>query len=69
MEYIDYINTSFLIVFGSPQYGLKEIFDKERLDILKYYSYNFFPFQGTQTIRLEESIFGVLSILNNYIFA
>ena len=63
------INTSFLIVFGSPQYGLKEIFDKERLDILKYYSFNFFPFQGTQTIRLEESIFGVLSILNNYIFA
>ena len=63
------INTSILIVFGSPKFGLKEIFNKERLDISKYYSFNFFPFQGTQTIRLEESIFGVLSILNNYIFA
>jgi predicted SPOUT superfamily RNA methylase MTH1 len=63
------VNKSILIVFGSPKFGLKEIFDKERLDISKYNSFNFFPFQGTQTIRLEESIFGVLSILNNYIFA
>lgn len=63
------IDTSILIVFGSPQYGLKEIFNKERIDILKYNSFNFFPFQGTQTIRLEEAIFGVLSILNSYIFA
>jgi predicted SPOUT superfamily RNA methylase MTH1 len=63
------INTSILIVFGSPKFGLKEILNKERLDISKYHSFNFFPFQGTQTIRLEESIFGVLSILNNYIFA
>ena len=63
------VDTSILTVFGSPQYGLKEIFAKERIDISKYYSFNFFPFQGTQTIRLEESIFGVLSILNHYIFA
>jgi len=63
------VNTSILIVFGSPKFGLKEIFNKERIDISKYYSFNFFPFQGTQTIRLEESIFGVLSIINNYIFA
>jgi predicted SPOUT superfamily RNA methylase MTH1 len=63
------VNTSILIVFGSPKFGLKEIFIKERIDISKYYSFNFFPFQGTQTIRLEESIFGVLSIINNCIFA
>jgi predicted SPOUT superfamily RNA methylase MTH1 len=24
-----------------------------------------FPFQGTETVRLEEAIFGTLAILNN----
>lgn len=56
--------TSMLIVFGSPKFGLDKIFAKEKLDISKYQSFNFFPNQGTQTVRLEESIFGVLSILN-----
>ncbi|MGN6615302.1 MAG: putative RNA uridine N3 methyltransferase [Candidatus Nitrosocosmicus sp.] len=58
-------NTSVLIVFGSPKHGLKELFYQERINITNYLSFNFFPLQGTQTIRLEESIFGVLSILNS----
>jgi predicted SPOUT superfamily RNA methylase MTH1 len=61
-------NNSLLIVFGSPKYGLKEIFVSEKLYISNYLSFNFFPLQGTQTIRLEESIFGVLSILNIVLF-
>jgi predicted SPOUT superfamily RNA methylase MTH1 len=59
-------NNSFLIVFGSPKFGLNEIFNKEKIDITNYNSFNFFPYQGTQTVRLEESIFGVLSILNHF---
>jgi methyltransferase len=58
-------NTSLLIVFGSPKHGLKELFYQEKINITNYLSFNFFPMQGTQTIRLEESIFGVLSILNS----
>jgi predicted SPOUT superfamily RNA methylase MTH1 len=61
------IHNIMLVVFGSPKYGLDVIFDREGLDLKKYSSYNFFPKQGTQTVRLEEAIFGVLSILNFYI--
>ena len=53
-----------LVVFGSPKFGLDSILSKEKLNISKYHSYNFFPNQGTQTVRLEESIYGVLSVLN-----
>ena len=53
-----------LLVFGSPKFGLNSIFESAGLDIQKFTSYNFFPSQGTQTIRLEEAIFGVLAILN-----
>jgi predicted SPOUT superfamily RNA methylase MTH1 len=59
------IPRSILIVFGSPKFGLNEIFNKEKINMANYNSFNFFPHQGTQTVRLEESIFGVLSILNN----
>ncbi len=57
-------SNSILVVFGSPKFGLNSILSKEKMNISKYYSYNFFPNQGTQTVRLEESIYGVLSILN-----
>lgn len=62
-------NKSLLIVFGSPQYGLNEILKKEKESFSKYTSFNFFPYQGTQTVRLEESLIGVLSILNSYYFS
>ncbi len=57
--------TTILVIFGSPKYGLDVIFEKEGVDMNKYQSYNFFPFQGTQTVRLEEAVLGVLSILNS----
>lgn len=60
---------SILIFFGSPKFGLKDIFYKEGLNHENFNSYNFFPKQGTQTVRLEESIFGVLSILNCLFFS
>jgi len=59
--------SSILLVFGSPKFGLKEIFNKEKINISNYHSYNFFPYQGTQTVRLEESIFGILAIMNNFV--
>ncbi len=58
-------DATILVMFGSPKYGLDMIFAKEGVDIQRYHSYNFFPFQGTQTIRLEEAVLGVLSILNS----
>lgn len=57
-------NSTTLVIFGSPKYGLDVIFNKEGIDNKKYQSFNFFPHQGTQTVRLEEAILGVLSILN-----
>jgi methyltransferase len=60
-------NNSILIVFGSPKFGLKEIFSREKINVSNYNSFNFFPYQGTQTVRLEESIFGVLSVINHFI--
>jgi predicted SPOUT superfamily RNA methylase MTH1 len=59
------VGTTILVIFGSPKYGLDMIFEKEGIDMKKYQSFNFFPFQGTQTVRLEEAILGVLSILNS----
>ncbi len=62
-------DNSILIVFGSPKFGLNEIFIKEKINISNYHSFNFFPYQGTQTVRLEESIFGILSIMNNFVYS
>jgi predicted SPOUT superfamily RNA methylase MTH1 len=61
-----HLNNTILLVFGSPKFGLNSIFEAAKVDISEYWSYNFFPSQGTQTIRLEEAIFGVLAILNLY---
>ena len=58
-------STTILVIFGSPKYGLDTIFEKEGMDVNQYQSFNFFPFQGTQTVRLEEAVLGVLSILNS----
>jgi len=60
---------SILLFFGSPKFGLKDLFSKEGINYDKFNSFNFFPKQGTQTVRLEESIFGVLSILNCVYFS
>ena len=55
-----------LIVFGSPNRGIKEIF-------INYYNtknsmyVNIFPNQKTQTIRLEEAILGTLTLFNHFL--
>lgn len=56
-----------LIVFGSPSKGIKEIYPN-------YYKtknsmfLNMFPYQKTQTIRLEEAILGTLTLFNHFLF-
>jgi predicted SPOUT superfamily RNA methylase MTH1 len=56
-----------VIVFGSPSKGIKEIYPN--YDKTKHSMYlNMFPFQKTQTIRLEEALLGTLSIINNFLF-
>ena len=55
-----------LILFGSPKEGLYEIAQKEGFKLEDYSDYilNFIPEQGVYTIRSEEAIDYVLSILN-----
>ena len=53
-----------LVVFGSPERGLHEIIGGKINQIQNSKIMNFFPNQATDTVRLEEAINGVLSILN-----
>ena len=54
-----------LIVFGSPERGVHEILGSTNMKKLQQTKIlNFFPNQATQTVRLEEALIGVLSILN-----
>jgi len=61
-------NTHTLIVFGSPRRGLFEILGSTIKTIPRSLILNFFPNQGTETVRLEEAILGTLTILNSYDF-
>ena len=64
-HFLRYSNSSspILIVFGSPERGLHDILGSlKNLDNSQIL--NFFPNQATETIRLEEAIIGILSILN-----
>jgi predicted SPOUT superfamily RNA methylase MTH1 len=57
-----------LIVFGAPKRGIEEILVGEGQSTEHYkFTVNMFPFQGTETVRLEEAIFGTLAILNNFL--
>ena len=53
-----------LVVFGSPKRGVEEILAEESEKTNLEFMINLFPFQGTETVRLEEAILGGLSILN-----
>ena len=53
-----------LVVFGSPERGLHEILGGKINQVQNSKIMNFFPNQATDTVRLEEAIIGVLSILN-----
>jgi hypothetical protein len=57
-------NADILVVFGSPERGIHEILGNTINSISKSQIINFFPEQGTETVRLEEAILGTLSILN-----
>ena len=62
---------SILIVFGTTKKGIHEILGTDIKKIQNAKIFNFFPNQATQTVRLEEAILGILSIINilnyNYI--
>lgn len=60
---------SALVVFGSPNRGLRSILkdeSKHPREFTKYFL-NFFPNQATETVRLEEAVICCLSLLN-YLF-
>ena len=56
--------TPILVVFGSPERGLHEILGGKINQVQNSKIMNFFPNQATDTVRLEEAIIGILSILN-----
>ena len=54
-----------LIVFGTTDKGIHEMLKKKISTIQNFKTWNFFPDQGTETVRLEEAILGCLAILNS----
>ena len=57
-------NEPLLIVFGTTNKGVYDILGSNIKKIQNANVFNFFPNQGTQTVRLEEAILGTLSIIN-----
>jgi len=57
-----------LVVFGTTDKGIHEMLDKKISNIQNFKAWNFFPNQGTETVRLEEAILGCLSIINSHTF-
>ncbi|RLE82727.1 MAG: hypothetical protein DRJ36_00295 [Thermoprotei archaeon] len=59
-------NKKILVLFGSPEHGLYQIFEKENLSLEDSVNWvvNFVPHQGTETIRTEEAIGICLAIIN-----
>ena len=53
-----------LVVFGTTNKGIYDILGSDIKKIQNANVFNFFPNQGTQTVRLEEAILGTLSIIN-----
>ena len=50
-----------MLVFGSPYKDVYEIADSVRIDMP---TYNFFPMQKVESIRLEEAMLGCLAVVN-----
>ena len=57
-------NEPTLVVFGTTNKGVYDILGSNIKKIQNANIFNFFPNQGTQTVRLEEAILGTLSIIN-----
>ena len=53
-----------MVVFGSTDKGIHDILGNKINNIQNSKTANFFPNQGTETVRLEEAILGCLSVLN-----
>jgi len=55
-----------MIIFGSPQEGIKEILAREGLktEAFSKFVLNTVPLQGTETVRTEEAIYATLALLN-----
>lgn len=53
-----------LLVFGAPDRGLYDILGKKLTQIQNAKALNFFANQATETVRLEEAMLGIMSILN-----
>ena len=65
--YIDELKKSeksVLIVFGSTDKGIHDILGNKINNVQNAKTINFFPNQGTETVRIEEAIIGSLAILN-----
>lgn len=60
-------NGDVTVVFGSPRHGVEELMRGEGIDVKGHPFINFVPRQGVRTIRLEEAIISVLSIVNLFI--
>jgi predicted SPOUT superfamily RNA methylase MTH1 len=59
-------SNSVVVIFGSPNEGIREILSRENLkvDDVAQFLVNSIPEQGTQTVRTEEALASTLSILN-----
>ena len=64
------VKPNILVLFGSPNFGLFDIFKTQDLDLVNSVdvTINFAPNQGTQTVRVEEAIYSALSIINCVLF-
>lgn len=62
----DYANSDkpILLVFGAPDKGLFDILGNKINQIQNAKTFNFFPNQATATVRMEESMLGIMSALN-----
>ena len=56
-----------LMVFGSTNKGIHDILGTKINNLQNSKVVNFFPDQGTETVRLEEAIIGSLAILNAFL--
>lgn len=55
-----------LVAFGAPSQGLSEIVEREGLDLkdMADFVVNTIPYQGTETVRIEEALIASLAVLN-----
>jgi predicted SPOUT superfamily RNA methylase MTH1 len=60
------LTQNLLVIFGSPKHGVHELLAKEGGSVKSFeFVVNMFPNQGTETVRLEEAVFGSLAVLNS----